>query len=66
MTSMTAVQRVVGDREQARTLRKLYALTGDSIASDPNTWTEDAPQTTTASLRADAFDSNESEWDSEV
>jgi hypothetical protein len=66
MTSMSAVQRVVGDREQARTLRKLYALTGDSIASDPNTWTEDPPQTTTATLRADAFDSNESEWDSEV
>jgi hypothetical protein len=63
MTSMTAVQRVVQDRQTARTLRKLYAVTGDSVANDPNTWTEDPAQTGLATPNLADFDSGQDEWD---
>jgi hypothetical protein len=66
MTSMITIQKVVEERNTARTLRKLYALTGENVADDPNTWTLDPPQTTPTSLPASVFtDSNETVWDTE-
>jgi hypothetical protein len=65
-TSMTANNQVQNDRKTARTLRKLYAVTGDSVAADSNTWTEDPAQSAPAAPNLADFDSNESEWDSEV
>ena len=65
-TSMTANNQVQNDRKTARTLRKLYSVTGDSVANDPNTWTLDPPQTSPASVPASVFtDSNETVWDTE-
>jgi hypothetical protein len=63
MVPMYANNKVTQDRANARTLRKLYAVTGDSIADDPNTWTEDPPQTGQASTTLSDFDSDQDEWD---
>ena len=63
MIPMYANNKVLQDRTNARTLRKLYAVTGDSVANDPNTWTEDPPQTGQASTTLSDFDSDQDEWD---
>jgi hypothetical protein len=63
MIPMYANNKVTQDRANARTLRKLYAVTGDSVADDPNTWTEDPPQTGQASTTLSDFSSDESDWD---
>ena len=66
MTSMISIQKVAENRNNARTLRKLYAVTGDSVANDPNTWTLDPPQSSPASVPSSVFtDSNETVWDVE-
>ena len=51
----------VNGRKQASTLRKLYAVTGDSIADDPDTWTLD-PAVAPASINLDIYP-DENEWD---
>ena len=66
MTSMIADNKVIANRVNARTLRKLYAVTGDDVASDPNTWTEDAPQTGVTTPDPTDFDSDQDEWDPQV
>ena len=63
LTTMTANPSVMQDRKTARTLRKLYAVTGDSVANDPDTWSEDPAQTGLSTPNPSDFDSNESEWD---
>ena len=56
---------VMQDRKTARTLRKLYAVTGDSVANDPDTWSESPAQTGLTTPNPADFDSNEAEWDAE-
>ena len=63
MTSMIPNNKLIEDRVNARTLRKLYAVTGDDVASDPYTWTEDPPQTGVVTSNPDDFDSDQDEWD---
>ena len=48
-------------RAQASTLRKLYAVTGDDVANDPDTWTLD-PATASAPVNLDQYQ-DEAEWD---
>ena len=63
MTSMIPNNKLIEDRVNARTLRKLYAVTGDDVASDPYTWTEDPPQTGVVTSNPADFDSDQDEWD---
>ena len=66
MIGMTSNQKVVQERQIARNLRKLYAVTGDSVADDPNTWTESPPQTApTTTTTSEGSDGDETEWDNE-
>ena len=63
LTTMIPNPSVLQDRKTARTLRKLYAVTGDSVANDPDTWSEDPAQTGLTTPNPADFDSNEAEWD---
>ncbi len=65
LTTMTANPSVMQDRKTARTLRKLYAVTGDSVANDPDTWSESPAQTGLPTPNPADFDSNEAEWDAQ-
>ncbi len=65
LTTMTANPSVMQDRKTARTLRKLYSVTGDSVANDPDTWSESPAQTGLPTPNPADFDSNEAEWDAQ-
>ena len=43
MIEMLASRNTTTTRKQAAVLRKLYSVTGDSVADDPDTWELDLP-----------------------
>ena len=66
MIGMTSNQKVVQERQIASNLRKLYAVTGDSVADDPNTWTESPPHTSATTTTTDEVsDGDDTWWDNE-